>query len=158
MKTHKHRCGYVPNPRNRRTVHIFDLLELDMAREALSRLPTCGYVFEHARPQGVDEQTYRDAHRCPFCGTYATYVYKGRIPPGKGRKDMKVAPLTTEECTVLRLVEREQLNGNCRIFPRDHYYRTAHNLVDQGLLTYAAESSLFAFTDAGRAALSGLPA
>ncbi len=69
---------------------------------------------------------------------------------------MKVAPLTIEEGIVLRMVEREQFQGTATILPRDHYYRTAHNLADQGLLSHVGVGQ-FSLTDAGRGALRQVP-
>lgn len=86
-RTHKHRCGYVPRPREPHRYHFLAILDLEIARLAMAEQRTCGLVFEHERPP--DEATreeYRAAHLCPACGAHNTYVYKGRLKAGQGRK------------------------------------------------------------------------
>ncbi len=86
-RTHKHRCGYVPDPKRHKGVGFMDFLMLTMAQEDMARERPCGFVWEHERPPAsVGEEEYRKRHLCPNCGTHNTFIYKGRLKPGQGRK------------------------------------------------------------------------
>lgn len=86
-RTHKHRCGYVPNPNRIKGLSLLDSIILSMEQVAMRAQRSCGYVWEHERPpDSVTGEEYRNRHLCPNCGTHNKFIYKGRLKAGQGRK------------------------------------------------------------------------